>query len=337
MKSRVVVAMVALAFFAAGPGTTVSEAQCTGNRGCDPTDFCEKATGDCGGEGVCSERPTMCPDVWAPVCGCDDTTYGNNCESAAAGINIAYEGECLPPPCQDNNDCLTGNYCQKTAGECTSAGTCSPQPSMCPLVLDPVCGCDSTTYGNACLAAQAGINVASEGECPPPPCQDNGDCSQGLFCSKTDGECADAGLCTESPTVCPDVWAPVCGCNGTTYGNDCEAALVGTNVAYDGECLTACNGHDDCSLGEYCDSAHNGCGAAGACRLRPDQCTQEYDPVCGCNELSFDNACLAAMQGVTVSKLGICGSCPFDSSTDCVFSDSLESGGISRWSRVVGN
>jgi len=337
MRRRGVVALFVLGWFSVGPGAVVAAAQCNDNGDCGRLQYCQKSTDDCDGVGVCSERPSACPDVWVPVCGCDGSTYGNACEAAAAGINVSYQGECLPPSCLNNDDCGAGDYCQTPTGACTGQGTCVLQPPACPLIWDPVCGCDGVTYGNECFAAQVGISVASEGECPPPPCQDNSDCSQSELCLKTAGDCAGLGLCTEKPLMCPMIWMPVCGCDERTYANACEAQAAGINVAYEGECLVSCSGHGDCSLGEYCDTAHNGCGGAGACRPRPDLCTEEYDPVCGCNELSFDNACFAAMEGITVFASGVCGPCPFDASTDCIFSDALESGGATRWSGIVGN
>ena len=35
---------------------------------------------------------------------------------------------------------------------------------------------------------------------------------------------------------CPDVWDPVCGVNGVTYGNGCEAQVQGWPVDYEGPC-----------------------------------------------------------------------------------------------------
>jgi len=67
---------------------------CANNADCSAGEFCAKAVGNCLGTGTCTSRPGMCPLFWFPVCGCDGSTYGNECEAAAAGVNVAYEGMC---------------------------------------------------------------------------------------------------------------------------------------------------------------------------------------------------------------------------------------------------
>jgi hypothetical protein len=59
------------------------------------------------------------------------------------------------------------------------------------------------------------------------------------FCKLPDGQCkvADAqGTCTTKPQICPKIFKPVCGCNGKTYGNACEASAAGVSVQSQGHC-----------------------------------------------------------------------------------------------------
>ncbi|HKK38894.1 MAG TPA: Kazal-type serine protease inhibitor [Cryomorphaceae bacterium] len=49
----------------------------------------------------------------------------------------------------------------------------------------------------------------------------------------------DTGCIDESQIIdaaCPTNFDPVCGCNGETYGNDCEAEREGVTSWTDGEC-----------------------------------------------------------------------------------------------------
>jgi predicted secreted protein len=66
--------------------------------------------------------------------------------------------------------CTAANtYCEfpaaKTCGKFDQMGTCQTKPQRCTAVYLPVCGCNGTTYSNACRANAAGVSVARSGPC----------------------------------------------------------------------------------------------------------------------------------------------------------------------------
>lgn len=234
-----VLCLFATVKFACAP-VTPPERPCTGSDACLQNEYCAKAEGECGSEAACEARPDVCSQIYDPVCGCDGITYANACEASRAGASMSAKGQCLilpPPPavCTDSTACAENEYCNKEVGACGSDGTCASLPDACAQVYDPVCGCDGTTYGNACEAALAGVSIASAGACTPPPpplgsCSTNLQCGPSDYCKKAAGDCSGYGSCTARPQVCMQLYAPVTGCNNLTYSNSCEAARAGVNV-----------------------------------------------------------------------------------------------------------
>ncbi|MEM7158152.1 MAG: hypothetical protein AAF799_35245 [Myxococcota bacterium] len=71
---------------------------------------------------------------------------------------------------------------------------------------------------------------------------------------------------------------------------------------------------DTCAEDEYCAYEPSGiCGWADAtavCKKKPEMCTQQHDPVCGCDQKVYSNACMAAVAGTGVLKKGDCTDLP---------------------------
>ena len=85
-------------------------------------------------------------------------------------------------------------------------------------------------------------------------------CDAASYCDYPDDLCGAAdgsGICKPRPQACDDFYDPVCACDGTIYGNRCEAASTGVDVSNVGGCPLPAGsfpcGPKNCSIaGEYC-------------------------------------------------------------------------------------
>ncbi|MDR0651121.1 MAG: hypothetical protein LBG59_07170 [Candidatus Peribacteria bacterium] len=171
----------------------------------------------------------VCTLEYAPVCGKDLKTYGNNCALTASKTELLHEGECkaeekpqictmeYAPVCGTDGKTY-GNFCGLQASDAgfLFTGTCesnlknlqcihTEQVNLvaCTREFNPVCGTDGTTYDNPCLAKAANVEY-------------------------TEGACIVA--------KCTKTYAPVCGKDGKTYSNDCLANAAGVTMDYEGIC-----------------------------------------------------------------------------------------------------
>jgi hypothetical protein len=192
MNIRIVLSFAALAVTAAVTGCSSNAGEATGhtqsrivgddclfNDDCCDGLFCQTTANACGAAGSCAEKPGVCPHDWVGVCGCDGTTYGNECLANAAGVSVDHAGACTQqsaPTAQVGDPCISADecggagsllYCQSPDGACGGLGTCQGRGLnlLCVATKDYVCGCDGVTYDNRCLALKKGAAIDHAGGC----------------------------------------------------------------------------------------------------------------------------------------------------------------------------
>ncbi|XP_030042069.1 agrin isoform X2 [Microcaecilia unicolor] len=245
-------------------------------------------------EAVC-ECQQQCQNVYDPVCGSDNRTYGSSCELDAMAcllkkeITLKHKG-----PCDRCGKCQFGAICEAETGRCVCTTECVPSSQ-------PVCGTDGKTYGSECelhvraCTQQTNLKVAAQGDCKS--CGST-ICSFGAHCM--DGHC----VCPQCNNSQP--YLRVCGSNGVTYVSKCHLQAASCQqkkvieVSRKGPCEDDC-GSGGSGSGEDAECEQDRClkyGGSWDEDAEDERCVCDFtchavlrNPVCGSDGLTYTNEC----------------------------------------------
>jgi len=201
---------------------------CSSDGECPAGMYCEFDSSDPTGTGVCLPLPNMecqtdadCPDGFRCELFFDETCDPDgNCQGQSWGQCVPVQSECIVTGC-------SGEVCAPfpvdtgcvwlPEYECLRLTTCELLQSADGA---QTCGWVQTLEYLECLE-----NIYNADEC-----QTDADCPPGMSCQTFCGNGWCESRCYEMDCICPDVWDPVCGPDGTVYGNMCEANCVGVEA-----------------------------------------------------------------------------------------------------------
>jgi hypothetical protein len=157
-------------------------------------------------------------------------------------------------------------------------------------------GCTSTAGGGS--GGGSTTTTTTTAPTTPASCSTTG-CGAAEFCKYPYAACKDTtwdnflhynGQCTARPQACDAVYAPVCGCDGKVYGNECAANAAGVDLGANA-CATGLTPDQYIPCGPlYCSPATSYCRAAYGdegdtywdCIPLPAACQGAATPDCAC-------------------------------------------------------
>ena len=244
---------------------------------CDGASFCTFC-----GDGECNEPENLCN--CADDCD-DEPPPPNECEEEAGGACHPMSAD------KPGAGCPEGTYSVQADGCAEAELCCVDKPGEC---FGEGEGFTDFDYEDKCcpgLTPVADCMLNPDGSCSCPKCP----CYVCTYCG--DGECGVGETACTCPEDCGEPEEEEC-----IFDKDCDDFEECTlDFCVDGECeyeeLPDCGGDycwgdDMCQPFGYCQYPDGGCWAeTGFCTPIPEACIALYDPVCGCDGVTYGNYC----------------------------------------------
>jgi len=93
--------------------------------------------------------------------------------------------------------------------------------------------------------------------------------------------------------------SPAIGADGTVYIGSYDSRIYAFGKR-------PCTSNDQCLAGDFCQKEKGNCNGQGICSALPQTCTDSYAPVCGCDDITYPNACTAANHAANIDYSGEC-------------------------------
>uniref|UniRef100_A0A8C7JL72 Agrin n=1 Tax=Oncorhynchus kisutch TaxID=8019 RepID=A0A8C7JL72_ONCKI len=224
-----------------------------------------------------------------------------------------YLPQCIVPTvCCRGMLCGFGAVCERKAAD-PSKAECVCKKMVCPSVVAPVCGSDSSTYSNECELEKAQCNtqrrikVLRKGPCAlKDPCSEV-ICSYGSTCIQSSDGLSAKCMCPLSCEGKPE--QVMCGSDGQDYRNECElhkqACHTKKNIRLQRQ--GSCN---------PCKGLENNLNVA--CRVeprthqplnipRPESCPAVNEPLCASDGQTYESEChmkrTGMQKGIELKKI----------------------------------
>ena len=126
---------------------------------------------------------------------------------------------------------------------------------------------------------------------------------QGDVAPASDGSHSDAPSPTPSHDSSVDLGFPESGVNPDL--DHFDAALPSDASMDTGIPVITCSS-GICPQGQFCLTADGDCSGEGVCTFHPAACTLDFDPVCGCDGVTYNNRCLASQASQSIASTGVC-------------------------------